>query len=147
MAVDSRTNSLIVATENERQLAVIEAILLRLDEAASRPVPRSPEDAKKAKTTPKATKYDTMEGKDLQAELKRLQAAVLEARRMALQAGRTENAAQAAYRSAGDDEKADALLRLLEAKAAVRKPRELFRRINAEFQTAQQAYLARLVTE
>ena len=66
---------------------------------------------------------------------------------MALQAGKTEDAAQAAYRSAGDDEKADALFRLLEAKAAVRKPRELFRRINAEFQTTQQAYLARLVTE
>jgi type II secretory pathway component GspD/PulD (secretin) len=90
---------------------------------------------------------DTMEKEDLQAKLKRLQAAVLEAKRMALQAGKTEDAAQAAYRSAGDDEKADALFRLLEAKAAVRKPRELFRRINAEFQTTQQAYLARLVTE
>jgi hypothetical protein len=66
---------------------------------------------------------------------------------MALQASTTENQAEAAYRSAGDDEKADTLLRLLEAKAAVRKPSELFRRINAEFQTAQQAYLAQLVTE
>jgi type II secretory pathway component GspD/PulD (secretin) len=147
VAVDSRSNSLIVAAEKVYQLVAIEAILLRLDERVSRRGPRSPKNAEKVDATPEKAKYDRLGKKNLQAELRRLQGKVLEAEGAVRRARRETTEAEKAHKAAGDDEKADALLRVLEAKAASRKPNERFRRIRWEFEAAQQAYLNRLLTE
>ena len=92
-------------------------------------------------------KYAKLNKKNLQAELKRLQRQSLEAERAVLQARRKYIEADKAHKAAGDDEKGDTLLRVLEAKAAIRKPNERWRRIRTEFEVAQQAYLNRLVAE
>ena len=88
-----------------------------------------------------------MENKDLQDELKRLQKEVLVADRTARQAKEREVEAAKAYESAPDDEKADALLRMIEVDAANRKPLERFQQIRSDLHAAERAYLHLLVAE
>jgi hypothetical protein len=152
VSVDSRTNSLIVRAEQEHHLDAMEAILLRLDESDPWRVSPTPKDKKEADATPVSktpivTKYDKMAKKDLQEELKRLQEEVLDAERTAKQFAKKAADAARAYTSATDEEKADALLRMIEAEAAGRKPTERFRQIRADFDAAKRAYLQLLVTE
>jgi type II secretory pathway component GspD/PulD (secretin) len=145
--VDPRTNSLIVSAEKEHHLDVIEAILLRLDESDARRGPKAPKDDEKSDSAPVATKYDEMEKKDLREELKRLQKEVLDAERPARQADEKAAEAARAYKSASDDEKPDALLRMIEAEARSRKSIGGFKRIRSDFDAAQRAYLRLLVAE
>jgi len=147
VGVDSRTNSLIVSGEKERHLDVVEAILLRLDKNDPRRVPRTPKDEEKSDSTRVVTKYDKMEKKDLREQLKRLQKEVLCAERTARQAKEKAAEAAKAYKSASDNAKADALLRMIEANAASHKPTERFRQIRSDFDAAERAYLHLLVTE
>jgi type II secretory pathway component GspD/PulD (secretin) len=147
IGVDLRTNSLIVSGEQERHLDVVEAILLRLDKSDPRRVPQTPKDEEKSDSTPGVTKYDKMEKKELQEQLKRLQKEVLRAERTARQAREKAAEAEKAHKSASDDAKADALLRMIEANAASYKPTERFRQIRSDFDAAERAYLHLLVTE
>ena len=147
VGVDSRTNSLIVSGEKERHLDVVEAILLRLDKSDPRRVPQAPKDEEKSDSTPVVTKYDKMEKKDLQEQLKRLQKEILGVERAARQAREKAAEAARAYKSASDGAKADVLLRMIEANAASHKPTERFRQIRSDFDAAERAYLHLLVTE
>jgi hypothetical protein len=96
-------------------------------------------------TTPVVTKYDKMDKKALQEELKDLQKQVIVAKRTAEQAKEIADEAAKAYRSASDDEKPDALLRALEAKAASRGPMQMYKKTTSEFQAAQSAYMDLLI--
>ena len=147
VGVDSRTNSLIVSGEKERHLDVVEAILLRLDKSDPRRVPQAPKDEEKSDSAPVVTKYDKMEKKDLQEQLKRLQKEILGVERAARQAREKAAEAARAYKSASDGAKADVLLRMIEANAASHKPTERFRQIRSDFDAAERAYLHLLVTE
>lgn len=147
VVIDSRTNSLIVSGEKERQLDVVEAILLRLDQTETRRAPQASKDEEKSDSTPLANKYDKMEKNDLEEELKRLQKEVLVAERIAKKAREKTTKAKMAYQSASDDGKGDALLRKIEADAAGRKPTERFTQIRSDFDAAERAYFRLLVAE
>jgi hypothetical protein len=144
VGVDSRTNSLVVSAKKEG-LDVVEAILLELDKSDAWPGPQASKDEEKSGRAPVVTMYDKMEKKDLRGELKRLQKAVLDAERMAKQAREKAAEAAKAYKSASDDEKADALLRMIEASAVSRKPIERFKQIRSHFDAAERAYFRLLV--
>ena len=124
-----------------------EEFMLRLDKSDPRRVPQAPKDEEKSDSTPGVTKYDKMEKKELQEQLKRLQKEVLRAERTARQAREKAAEAEKAHKSASDDAKADALLRMIEANAASYKPTERFRQIRSDFDAAERAYLHLLVTE
>jgi type II secretory pathway component GspD/PulD (secretin) len=146
VSVDSRTNSLIVIAGNEH-LAVIEAILLRLDASEPRRVSQAAKDEEQSDSTPVVTDYERMDKKELQEGLKRLQKEVLVAERTAKQAKEKAAEGATAYNSASDDEKLDALLRMIEADAASRMPIERFKRIRSDFDAAKRAYFHLLVSE
>ena len=99
----------------------------------------------KANSTHLVAKYERMSKKELREELLRLQNELLDAERVFKQIGRKATDAAEAYKSAPDDEKAEALLRMLEADAASRKPMERYRRVRSAFEAAQQAYLHLLI--
>ena len=147
VSVDLRTNSLIVSADNARQLDVVEAILLRLDQSDPWRVAETPKDEKKPDTTPVVTKYDEMGKQELQDELRRLQAQVSDARRTAHQASGTAREAANAYRSASDDDKADALLHMIEADAASRTPMEHYRQAESALDAAKKAYIRLMLAE
>jgi len=89
--------------------------------------PCAAQDQKEQKpdATPVVNKYDKMEKSELKEALKDLQRQVLVAERAAKQAKENASEAAASYESACDEEKPDALLRMIEADAASRKPFEL----------------------
>jgi hypothetical protein len=99
----------------------------------------------KTDTAPVVTKYDKMEKNALQEELKDLQKQVLVVERTAKQARETADEAAKAYKSASDNEKPDALLRMIEDKAASYSPMQIYRETASEFKAAQSAYLDLLV--
>ena len=147
VSVDSRTNSLIVCADDARQLDVVEAILCKLDERESWQVAETPRDAKEPDTTPAVTKYDEMGKQELQDELRRLHAQLIDAKHAAQQASGKANEAAKAYRSASDDEKADALLHMIEAEAASGTPMEHYREAESALDAAKQAYIRRILAE
>ncbi len=67
------------------------------------------------RTQPSITKYENMEKKDLQKELKNLQKQILVAERTSKKTQETLTKARRAYQSASDDEKPDALLCMIKA--------------------------------
>jgi type II secretory pathway component GspD/PulD (secretin) len=146
VGVESRTNSLIVSAEKEN-LDVVEAILLRLDESDPRRIPQAPKDRKKSDAASGVTKYDKMEKLDLQRELKRLQKELLDSERTANQAREKTAEAAEVHKSALGDEKAEALLRMIEADAESRKSIKSYMQIRSDFDAAQRAYLRLLVAE
>ncbi len=93
------------------------------------------------------TKYESMEKKDLQEELRRLQKEALDAARMAKQVKEEAAEAARAYKFASDDEKADALLRMIEADAESHKPMRRYRQVQSAFGAAQRAYLHLLIAD
>jgi hypothetical protein len=143
---DPRTNSLIVAAPKET-LDIIEAVLLRLDENDSKPVSQQPESETNSTSTPPATKYDKLDKNALQAELKRLVQELQAAERTALLARENATEAVAAYSSAPEESKPDALVRMIEADAASRKPMEGVKQIQSDLDAARQAYLRLLTAE
>ncbi|MFC1453128.1 hypothetical protein ACFLSJ_07295 [Verrucomicrobiota bacterium] len=102
---------------------------------------------KKPDTPPVVTKYDKMEKKQLQEELKRLQAEVLVAERTVTQAKEKAAEAENACKSASDDEKPDALLRMIEAGVAEEKAKRPYHQIKGDFQAARRAYAQLLMNE
>ena len=97
--------------------------------------------------THSVTRYERMKKEDLQEELGRLQGQILDAERTASQAKKTATIAARAYESASDDEKAAALLRMIEAKASSREPNERLQEIFLDFNAAKKAYLRLLDRE
>jgi septal ring factor EnvC (AmiA/AmiB activator) len=93
------------------------------------------------------TKYDGMEEKDLREELKRLQREILSAEQTAMEAREKAAEATKAYTSALFDQKPDALLRMIEADAASRKPLDRYRQIRSDFDVAKRAYLHALLAQ
>ena len=146
VSVDSRTNSLIVCADDARQLDVVEAILCKLDTQESWQVTETPKEEKEPDTT-SATKYDEMGKQELQDELRRLQAQLTDAGHAAEQAHAKATEAATAYRSASDDEQADALLHMIEAEAASRPPMEHYREWESALDAAKQAYIRRILAE
>jgi type II secretory pathway component GspD/PulD (secretin) len=144
VSVDPRTNSLIVRAEDE-VMDVLGAILLELDKRDTWPGPQPSKEKEKSGPTHTATKYDKMKKNELQGELKRLQKAVLDVERTAKRAAQNATEARRAYESASDDEKADALLRMIEVAAASRKAVEPFKQVRSELDAAERAY-SRLLT-
>jgi hypothetical protein len=94
-----------------------------------------------------AAKYDKMNKERLREELKTLQNEALGAERMAKQARANAAQAERAYQSASDAEKADALLHMIEADAASRKPMERLAHVSSDLAGAKRAYLQLLVAE
>lgn len=109
--------------------------------------PCAAQDQKEQKpdANPVVTKYDKMEKSELKEALKNLQKQVLVAERAAKQAKEIASEAAAAYESACDKEKPDALLRMIEADAASRKPLERYREVRSDFEMAKRAYLNMLL--
>ncbi len=101
----------------------------------------------KADVAPAATKYDKLCKKELQEVLKKLQKEVLVAQRKALQATKIRSGADKAYESASDEQKPDALLRMLESRVAAEQPVEHYSRLRRDFFAAQEAYLKLLRAE
>lgn len=95
--------------------------------------------------SPVVNKYDRMEKKELKEALKDLQKHVLVAERAAKQAKENANEAAAAYESASDEEKPDALLRMIEADAASRNPMERYKQVRLDIDAAKRAYLNMLL--
>jgi len=97
---------------------------------------------------PAGAKYYKLPKAELQQELKKLQREVLQAERETNAANEAlTKAAQAYYRSADGEKKFDALLRFLEAKAAVQKPQRRYQELTGDFDAAQKAYVQLLVTQ
>jgi type II secretory pathway component GspD/PulD (secretin) len=92
-------------------------------------------------------RYDEMDQQQLRDELRRLQRELLDAWQVHNQASREAREADTAYKNAPDDEKADALLRMLEADAASRAPMKRYRQARAALDAASQSYLRRLLAE
>jgi hypothetical protein len=147
ISVDSRTNSVVVSSDNSDQLDVIEAILLRLDEGKPWLGAEPPTEEKKPDATSEVTKYDEMDKQELRDELRRLQAELLDAGRAAIQASERTGEASGAYSSASDDDKADALLRMLDAQAALRTPMARYRQAELALEAAKEAYMRRALAE
>jgi len=95
----------------------------------------------KADVAPAATKYDKLCKKELQEVLKKLQKEVLVAQRKAQEATKIRNGAENAYKAASDEQKPDALLRMLESRVAAEKPVGHYSRLGKDFYEAQEAYL------
>ena len=146
VSVDSRTNSLIVGGKKE-QLAVIEAILLRLDTSKTQRVSQKPKNEKQSGFSRAVNKFDKLDKKQLQEELKRLQKEVLVAEQSSQQAAEKASHAAMIHKSASDDEKANALLRMIEANAARHKPSERYQRVRSDMRAAEKAYYRLLVAE
>ncbi len=96
---------------------------------------------------PAGAKYYKLSKAELQQELKKLQKEVLEAERQTLAADTALSQAGKAYDSATGDRKFDALLRLLEAEAAVQKPQRRYQELKSDFEAAQKAYVQLLVRQ
>ena len=101
----------------------------------------------KPDATPVVTRYDKMEKKNLRGELKDLQKDVFVAERAAKQAKENAGEAGKEYKSASDDEKPEALLRMLEADAKCRRPLEHYKQVRSDFNAAKKAYLNLLLKE
>lgn len=114
---------------------------------ASQCVVRETKAQGKPAAAPAATKYDKMAKRELQEELKRLQKEVLTAERAAEQAKKESEDAVKAYKLAGENQKGDVLLRMIEAEAKCHKPLENAKQLNADFAAAKNAYLNLLVAE
>lgn len=93
------------------------------------------------------TGFDKMEKKDLKQELVRLQKEVLDAVRISRRARGKAAEAASAYKSASDDEKAEALFRMIEADAASREPAERYAHLRTDFDAAKRAYLNLLILD
>ncbi len=120
-----------------RTVSVIVAALAIL---TSQGMAQEQQEQKATEAASVVTKYDKMEKKQLQEELKRLQKEVIVAERAAKQARDEQAEAKKAYDSAPDDQKPDALLRMLEAKAKSNKPVEAFAQARSDFDAAIRAY-------
>ena len=127
-----------------KSLAMAVAVLALIASAA---VAQQHKESEQSDAAPVVTKYDRMEKQQLQNELKRLQREVLAARTTGQEAKQRAKEASSAYKSALDDEKPDALLRMLEAQAGSRKPMKAYSRILSDFQSAKRAYSKLLLAE
>ena len=96
---------------------------------------------------PVATKFDRMEKAQLRAELQKLQKDVLVAEQTARQADAKRLEAYQAYKAATENQKPDALIRMLEADAKSIKPVECLRQLQSDFEAAKRACLNLLVSE
>jgi len=107
------------------------------------------QDAKEleADAPPVITKFDKMDKENLQDALKALQKEVLVAERTAKLARRDAAEAAAAYKSADDAGKPDALLRMIETDAESREPVARYKQVHADFEAAKRAYLNCLLLE
>lgn len=104
--------------------------------------------AQKAKeAAPVLTKFDRMEKDQLLGELLKLQKDVLVAEQTARKADAKRGEAYKAYDDATEEQKPDALIRMLEADAKRVKPGEHFRQVKSDFEAAKSAYLKLLVAE
>jgi len=129
-----------------------EAQVLTVQLAELRPLPESARPRVQAEAGQSAapanvTKYDKMEKKQLEEELKKLQKDVLVAEQTAKEACDQAGEAKEAYKSASDEQKPDALLRMIGADAKSRKPDEDYRQARENFEDARRAYLNLLVAE
>ncbi len=88
-----------------------------------------------------ASRYQKMSKALLQDEIKRLQKEVLAAERKVEQAKNYIKKASDAYEAASDEDKPEALIRLLDAKAAARKPCDACEKLKKDFLSAQAAYI------
>ncbi len=96
---------------------------------------------------PVVTKYDKLQKTELREELKRLQKEVLFAEHTAEQAREEMGEAFSTYKSTSEDLKADALLRMIEAEANYRQPRDNCAQVNSDFNAAKRAYRNLLLAE
>lgn len=96
---------------------------------------------------PATTKYDKMDKKSLQEELKRLQKEILVAEHAARQAREDANKAGKAYATATDEKKPDLLLAMIEAQAKSEKPYRSFEQVRNDFDAAQRSYRKLLLAE
>jgi hypothetical protein len=100
----------------------------------------------RSRREPAGAKYYKLSKTELQQELKKLQKELLPVEREVNGPYLALRKAQQDYQSASEEQKFDALLRFLEARAALRKPQfrqqELrYHEIQNEFQAAQEAYV------
>jgi hypothetical protein len=94
-----------------------------------------------------ATKYDGMDKQRLQGELRKILRELIEVERQARAASRKARDTETAYNSAPDNDKADALFRMLEAEVASRAPMEQYKKARIALDAAKQAYIRRVVAE
>jgi len=125
----------------------VPVIVAALAILASQGIAQKPQDQKTTEAAPVVIKYDKMEKTQLQAELKKLQKALLVAEQAAKQAITKRDVAKKAYDTASNARKPDALLRMLEADAKSRKPVESLMKMRKDFGAAQQAYINLLLAE
>jgi type II secretory pathway component GspD/PulD (secretin) len=148
IAVDPRTNSLIVSARQKAVLDVIEAILMKVDEAEVKSSTSARKQPRESAFASAMAKYAKIRDKSqLQAELERLLHELAKSEQVVNETRQRARDAQNAYNAASDQDKPAALLRKLEADAASLKPAEHYSRIRAEFEAAQQAYSRLLMTE
>lgn len=104
-------------------------------------------DQGKPEAVPVVSKYDKMQKKDLQEEVKKLQKEVLTAEQTARGVGVRAKEAKEAYNSASNDQKPDALLLMLEAGAKSHKSMVAFKQVQSDFDMAKRAYFNLILDE